>query len=420
MIGVFGISHKTAPINIREIFAVNKARINDLAEYFSNSSEISELVILSTCNRTEVYFCLDKLAEEEFQKLISLFHLFLNLSEDYSSFFYTYSNNRAVKHLFSVTSGLDSLVVGEYQIVCQVKEAYTFCTDNSWTDAILMRLFQKSFETSKLVRSKTLIQQGAISISYLAVDRCQDILGRLEDKSVLFVGTGETGRLVLQKMKKMGISEYGFTNRTKASMEELAKEVQGCVIDFSSFSEQISNFDIVVTATDAGKFLICPQDIEKSAKIRNNKKQIFVDLSVPRNIHFPEKKPINSEIIVIDDLYEIVETNTTIREESIHDAKIIISEMTDSFFTWYKNRTLKPVIQSIKKNIECIHRNELDDFSVNYTNETLNAVNQYATHLTRKYIRKIIKNLVDLNEKGEAGGSLETIKELFIFEPKSE
>lgn len=420
MIGVLGISHKTAPLTIREIFSVNKDRINDLAEYLSNTSEIEEVVILSTCNRTEIYFYHTKASDKVFQKLISSLHSFLNVTKDYSTFFYTHRNKSAVKHLFSVTSGLDSMVVGEYQIVCQVKEAYTYCTDNSWTDAILMRLFQKSFETSKLVRSKTSIQQGATSVSYLAVDKCLNILGSFDNKNVLFVGTGETGRLVLQKMKKMGISEFGFTNRSKASMEELAKETNGCTLDFSSFREQIQNYDIVVTATNAGNYLIDSNDIENSAHLRKGSKQIFIDLSVPRNIQFPENKPINTDIIVIDDLHEIIEANTSMREESVQDALEIITEMTDFYFTWFKNRALKPIIQSITKNIEGIHQNELCDFSINYTDETLDAVNQYATHLTRKYIRKIIKNLVDLNEKGEAGDSLETIKELFIFESKSE
>lgn len=420
MIGVLGISHKTAPINIREVFSINILQINDLASYLSNLCNITEIVILSTCNRTEIYFYQDKINNDAFQKLIVLFHKYLKLSEDFSNHFYFFKNNEAVQHLFSVTSGLDSMVIGEDQIVKQVKEAYIHCTDNSWTDAILMRLFQKSFETSKMVRSKTAIQQGATSISYLAVEKCQKVLGNLRNKSVLFVGTGETGRLVLQKMKKTGITNFTFSNRTKASSENLVKENNGRLIDFSSFKDHIYKFDIIVTATNAGKFLLHADDIDKSVNKRGNKKQVFIDLSVPRNIQFSDIHYDNAEVIVIDDLQEMIDLNSAKREESIKDAQLIVSEMTDSFYTWYNNRALKPVIQSITKNIEEIHQNEIDGYTTCYTTETFDAINQYATRLTKKYIRKIIKNLIDMNEKGEYSNSLDAIRELFIFEPNKD
>lgn len=417
MIGVLGINHKTANVDVREKFSFDKTQISGFADLIQLKLSISEIVVLSTCNRTEIYFYKNKPEEDRiFQDLIGLVHQYKSIKEDYRSFFYSHKGLQAVKHLFSVTSGLDSMVIGEDQIVKQVKDAYVFCTDNAWTDAILMRLFQKSFETSKLVRSTTAIQQGATSISYLAVEKCQKIFSDILHAKVLFVGAGETGRLVLQKMKKTGMADFSFTNRTREKTGQLAAENNGKVLEFNEFRNSLFDYDIVVVATNAGEILISKEDVKQSLIKRSGKAQVFIDLSVPRNVEAGVQQSEAIELITIDDLKGLLEINSSRRYDSVREAEIIIEQSSGEYFNWYRNRALKPIIQSITENMQKMHKNELSGNSSGYAPETLEAVEQYTSRLTQKYIRSIIKNLIEINEKGEVTGSLEAIKELFIFE----
>jgi glutamyl-tRNA reductase len=417
MIGVLGINHKTANVDIREKFSFDKEQISGFADLIQPKLSVSEVVVLSTCNRTEIYFYTNKPEEKRiFQDLIVLVHQYKSIAEDYSCFFYRHKGLQAVKHLFSVTSGLDSMVIGEDQVVKQVKDAYVFCTDKALTDAILMRLFQKSFETSKLVRSTTAIQQGATSISYLAVEKCQKIFPDILQAKVLFVGAGETGRLVLQKMKKNGMADFSFTNRTREKTKQLAVENNGKALDFDEFRNSLFDYDIVVTATNAGEILISEKNVRQSLLKRSGKTQVFIDLSVPRNIEAGILQFEATELITIDDLQELVEINSSRRYGSIKEAEIIIEQLSGDYFNWYKNRALKPVIQLITENMQKMHKNELLGSSSGCTPEILDAVEQHTSRLAQKYIRSIIRNLIEINEKGEVSGSLEAIKELFIFE----
>ena len=416
MIGIIGINHKTAPIHIRELFSIDKDKITELGSFLQGFTAIDELVVLSTCNRTEVYYYQGQAGSDDTsERLIVLLKEFLEINTDYSSNFYIYHNTQAIKHLFSVVSGIDSMIFGEDQIVNQVKEAYLHCTNNNMTDAVLMRLFQKAFETGKKVRTETNVQQGATSISYLAVEMCQQYVKKISDKNVLIVGVGDTGRLVLQKMKKIGVTNFSFTNRTYSKSLQLAKENNGKALRFEDFISKLNEFDIVITATNAGEVLISTDDVRNACSQRDSKQQIYIDLAVPRNIHHGVKANKNARLIAVDDLQEVIDKNATKRLESSTDAKTIINEMASEYKNWYQNRNLRPIIQAITENMQKLHEAEITGYSNNYNNETYCAVNEYASRLTQKYIRTLIKNLREINENGQPLGSLDTIKELFIF-----
>jgi len=417
MIGVLGINHNTAPLAIREQFAVSKEKISELGEVILQNSEATETVVLSTCNRTEIYYyhtksCINKTSKQ----LKSILHDFCKVNGDFSSNFYVHSNMDAVSHLFKVTSGLDSMVYGEEQIVSQVKEAYLYCTNQAFTNAILMRLFQKSFETAKKVRTETGIKKGATSISYVAVDKCASITGSLENKKVLLIGTGETGRLVIQKMRKYGVSSFTFTNRTKESANELANENLGDVLEFSDFLNHLSEFDIIITATNAGKLLIKEKDVGVSIKKRNGKSQIYIDLSVPRNVDIKVSEINNITLLAIDELQEYINNTIEEKKDNKKDSEQIIDQMTEEYFQWIENRSLRPVIKSITKNMEKMHKAEIDNYKLCYSDETFKAVDEYAGRLTQKYIRTLIKKLKELNLNGNAAHALQTINELFEFD----
>ncbi len=412
MIGVLGINHKTASLEVREKFSISPESILELGELILNKTAISETVILSTCNRTEIYYyhkaaCIGETA----QSLNKLLHKYKKVDTDHSRFFYSYSNYEAVNHLFSVTSGVDSMVVGEDQIVSQVKNAYLTCTNFAFTDAVLMRMFQKSFETGKKVRSETDIQKGASSISFVAVDKCiNELKSGIKNKKVFIIGTGKTSRLVIEKLKKQGVSKFLFTNRTFEKAQQFAEVHNGFAIEFKEFKRYLNDYDIIITATGAGTILIDNSDIS------NKNEQVFIDLAVPRNISKNINHLENKKLITIDSLQEDLDKVTSQRLESKTNAGLIIDEMTTEYFTWLENRALRPVIKSITENIQKVHENELENSSTFYSPEMLKIIEEYSGRLTNKYIRTFIKKLKELNENSGENFSLQTIIDLFEFD----
>jgi glutamyl-tRNA reductase len=218
MVGLTGISYKTSAVDVREQFSLSKEEIIPFSELLQKETDISEIVVLSTCNRTEIYFSQDKYDFQLAAKLVykTLKH-FKGIESKHWHSFYSYANDEAVRHLFEVASGIDSMVIGEDQIIGQIKDAYMFCTEAALTDAVLMRLFQKSFEAGKRVRTETKIKMGTTSISSAAVQKCSRLFENLSDKRVLLIGAGETGSLVLQNFNKNGNPKITVTNRTGKS-----------------------------------------------------------------------------------------------------------------------------------------------------------------------------------------------------------
>ena len=257
MIGLIGISYKTAPIDRREKLSFSKDEIVPFADFLQKETGISDLVLLSTCNRTELYFSqnqYDRLSAIE--KVTNAFKKFKDAENECSRFLYHKFDLSAVKHLFSVAAGLDSMIIGEDQIIGQIKDAYVHCTDAGLTDAVLMRLFQKSFEAGKRARTETGIKLGNLSVSSTAVEMIAQEMGDLTSKSLLVVGTGDTGSLALQNMVKKGIGKTSVINRTMESAERVAEKYHSEVCSFHSLPAQLIHHDIVVVATGAPHHLI--------------------------------------------------------------------------------------------------------------------------------------------------------------------
>lgn len=420
MLGVLGINHKTASLSIRDKFAIPCNDIIPLSERFLQIPDIAGVVVLATCNRTEVYYSKEKGKSKDCLKnIINELHNFMSVAEDYSSNFYHYANADAIKHLFEVTSGVDSMVIGENQIVNQMKKAYVFCTEANLTDAILMRLFQKSFECSKKVRTETAIQQGATSVGYVAIDLCEKIFKKLKNQHVLIIGMGETGQLALQDFKKKGVTNISITNRTDEKTLEVAKERDVNPILFNNFKNHLAQFDIILTATNAGEYLILKQQIEQIQDIRKDKKQLFIDLSVPQNIDIKIAKLPNCQLICVDDLQKILLDHKEMRENSVDKASIIINELVEESLSWLNSRSLRPVIKTITSNMKTLSQNELTEYHKNLDEETIQQIDKYAGLLTQKYIRIIIKNLKEATQNGSSTEALEVINQLFSFENNS-
>jgi len=416
MIGVIGISYKTAPVEIREKFSFSKDDIIPFSELLQEETEIADLVLVSTCNRTEIYFSQDKHDNQTaFELMYEAIKKFKEVTDHCWHYFYHRSNVGAVRHLFEVSSGLDSLIIGEDQIIGQIKEAYLTCTELALTDAVLMRLFQKSFEAGKRVRTETEIKLGITSVSSAAVEMCNCLLNGVTDKSVLLIGTGETGTLALQNIHKKGVKQIAVTNRTIEKAEKTATKYNGTTIPFESFEKYLHGYDIVMIATSSTIPLITAEMIKKTLHIRPNHKQVFIDLSVPRNIEKEVADIPNIKVLGVDDLMEIVNQTTEKKKDSAEKAKIILDEVVSDFSEWLASRSLRPAINTITSNFQTINHEELSTYKKLSTPEMQKMVDDYAQHLTQRYTRLLIKNLKDLTDNGKNIDSLKIINDLFKF-----
>jgi glutamyl-tRNA reductase len=417
MIGVIGISYKTAPLEIREKFSFSKEDIIPFSELLQQETEISDLVLISTCNRTEIYFSQNKHDNQTaFELIYEVIKKYKKNADHCWQYFYHRTNTGAVRHLFEVVSGLDSLIIGEDQIIGQVKDAYVTCTELALTDAVLMRLFQKSFEAGKRVRTETGIKLGITSVSSAAVEMCATMLNGVGDKSVLLIGTGETGNLALQNIHKKGVKQIGVTNRTAEKAEKTAEKYNGMAVPFESYEKYLHGFDIVMVATSSATPIITAEMVKRTRGIRPDHKQVFLDLSVPRNIESAVGEIENIELLGVDDLQEIVNQTTEKKKESAQKAHFILDELVSDFSEWLASRALRPAINMITTNLQSINQEELSTYRKLATPEMQEIVDDYAQHLTQRYTRLLIKNLKNMTENGKNVDSLKIINDLFKFD----
>ena len=414
MIGLIGISYKTSAVEVREQFSLAKEEIIPFSELLQKETGISDLVVLSTCNRTEIYFSQDNYDFHLAAKLVykTLKH-FKGIEQKYWHSFYSYADEDAVKHLFEVASGVDSMVIGEDQIIGQIKEAYMYCTEAALTDAVLMRLFQKSFEAGKRVRTETKIKLGTTSVSGAAVQKCISLFNNLSNKRVLMIGAGETGRLVLQNFHKNGNPKITVANRTEEKARKLSERHNCTLLPFEHMPSHLFLYDIVIVATGSKTPLVTREMVEQSLETRKNEQQVFIDISVPRNIEKNIEELEAVQLFTIDDFNEVIHSNMEKRKDSLETAHEIIEGIVEEFSEWLASRSLKPAIQAITYNLQKISKEEVSGYNNVDSEEIQLAINEFSKHLAQKYTRLFIKNLKEMTANGKRTETLKLVNELF-------
>jgi glutamyl-tRNA reductase len=417
MIGLIGISYKTTSLDIRERFSLSKEEIVPFSELLQTETGISDIVVLSTCNRTEIYFSQSRYDFHAASKAVyKVLKQFKGVEHKSWQSFYSHANEEAVTHLFEVASGIHSMIIGEDQIIGQIKDAYVYCTDAGLTDAVLMRLFQKSFEASKRVRTETKIKMGTTSVSSAAVQKCANLFTDLFGKKVLLIGAGDTGSLVLQSLSKNGVQKLTVTNRTLEKSLKLAARHNCVPLPFEQVANHLYLYDIVIVATGSTVPLITREMAELSIQNRNGDRQVFVDISVPRNIEQEVETLESVTLFTIDDLQSVVNTNMEKRKESVSTANEIIKEVTNDYFEWLASRALRPAIKTITNNMSKITKGELSEYNKTNSEEIQKAIDDFSLHLTQKYTRLFIKNLKEMTDNGRNASSLEIVNGLFNIE----
>jgi len=357
---VVGLNHKTAPIEMRERVAFDNPRLLDALRILKSSHVLKEGIILSTCNRVEIYAGVSNKDEgSEFVKgFLADFHNIPRQSLDKN--LYVYHGAEAIRHIFRVSSSLDSMIVGEPQILGQVKDAFNIARKNKTTGVILNRLMERASSVAKRIRTETRIAESAVSISFAAVELARKIFGDLSTKRFILIGAGEMAELATKHLINNGVRDVYVTNRTYERAEELAREFRGKAISFEDLLNELIHIDIVICSTAAPHYILMKKEIQGIMKQRKQKPMFIIDISVPRNID-PEINDLDNVYLYdIDDLQGVIEINIQERNKEAQKADEIISAEVEAFFKWMASLSVTPTIIALREKVETIRRSELE------------------------------------------------------------
>ena len=415
MIGLISINYKHAPVEIREQFDFSDDQKSDFHNILKNNYDVEGLMILSTCNRTEIYFEYenhigqeDKLMHAVLKALVD----FKSFNESLSPYIEKKTNKDVVEHIFRVIAGLESMIVGEYQIVEQLKDAFIFAEKKKMLGPIINRMVQKAFETGKFIRTYTNIDKGAMSVSYAAVEKVAQKFDILKIKT-LCVGAGETGALSIQYLNKKGCKDITITNRTFSKSEKLANQHNINIIHFDELKTTLELVDVAIFSTSSKESLLTVKEVEKI--VSNREKEIlFIDLCVPRNLPKEIGDIERVKLINIDGLKDTVNTNYNKRKMEVVKAESFIAEFLMDFEDWASFRQLRPSILSLKNQFDELI--DLDTEKCNCCNKSLkncDKFSHYQSRLSKKFAGRLIQQIKKVSNNGKNEQALEIINQIF-------
>jgi glutamyl-tRNA reductase len=358
---VIGLNHDTAPIDIREKAAFNGPKLEEAIDILKNSPGIKENIILSTCNRVEIYASVTDIASgsERVKKFLADFH---HIPEDVlNKSLYVHSGKNAMTHVFRVASSLDSMVVGEPQILGQLKDAFDIALKMKSSGVMLNKLMKKAISVAKRVRTETKIGESAVSISFAAVELAKKIFEDLSTKAFMLIGAGEMAELAAKHLINNGVKDVLVTNRTFERAEELAREFNGRAVEFDNFLQALVHTDIVICSTGAPNYILAKDHVHKIMKQRKNKPMFIIDISVPRNID-PEINDIDNVYLYdIDNLHGVVNINIEERNKEAEKGEEIVDEEVETFLKWQASLNAVPAIVALRDKAEAIRKEELEN-----------------------------------------------------------
>ena len=356
---LLGVSHKTAPVELRERLDFSSGDLGSAVEALAARAGAAESVVLSTCNRSEMYVAAEDIARanDELVSFLSDYHQVPPAA--FVPHLFACQDAEAVRHLFRVAAGLDSLVVGEPQILGQVKEAYSTASGRRAAGPLLTKLFHSSFAVGKRVRTETGLGEGAVSVSYTAVQLARKIFGKLTGRRVLVIGAGEMGKLTAQHLRSQGVGEIVITGRTLARAQELAQAVDGTAAPWSELMNVLAPSDIVITATGSHDPILSRADIESVMGRRRRDPLFIIDIAIPRDVD-PDAGNIEQVFLYnVDDLQMIVQENLSRRSAEMHRAELIVTEEVARFMAWHRSRGAIPTVVALRQRFDTIRRAEL-------------------------------------------------------------
>lgn len=354
---VIGLNHKTAPVDVRERLAVSEGNLPKALNTLSACRCVAECCILSTCNRTEIYAVIDKHeAEETLIEFMSGYH---NIPRsNFEQHIYKHRGHKAVEHLFSVAAGIDSMMIGENQIISQVKNAFCIAGECDSAKTVLNTLFRQALTVGKRARTETEISRGAFSVGYAAVELARLIFGELHGRTVLIIGAGKMSELTAKHLLSAGAESVLVTNRTFSRAESLAGKFNGRAVPFESLADAVVQADIVISSTGASEPVISREQMAKIMRQRRERPVFIIDIAVPRDIEPSTADLDNVYLYDIDDLQTIVQESADERSKEIEKVREIVIEETRKFSAWMKTLEAVPLIKLLRERLDELKESE--------------------------------------------------------------
>jgi glutamyl-tRNA reductase len=416
------INHHTAPVELREALHLNEEEIKKFILKLKND-RIQEGFILSTCNRTEIYAIPadNQLNHAALQNFILKEKPVERITPHHFTNFNSYE---AIRHLFYVISGIDSLLIGDNQIYHQVKDSFKLADELEFTGFLMRRIFSAAVKAGKRALSETEISEGAVTVSYAAVQLIEKIFSHLSKKAALVIGAGETGEIAAKHLIEKNIGRLAITNRTAERAGKLAEKLNAGVLPFSEFKNYLHEYDIIISATSSENFILTAEDIKSAMKKRNSADLVIMDIAIPRDIDPASKKIDYVFYHDIDSLNIIVEKNLAKRRDEIPKVEKIIDEELNSFIKWYSSLEVAPTIKTLRDYFELIRSDEVEKNKNKFSaddQEKLDIV-------TKRIINKILHlPTVELKKMTEAGNNadetamkISIIRDLFGIDKKDQ
>ena len=422
MIGLISLNFKNAPLDLREKFYLDNADKIVFHNLLKKNVGVEGLMLLSTCNRTEIYFEFENHIGKEnkfIHSIVKELADFRKFKDSLSPHLMMVSGSyRVSKHLFRLVSGLESMIIGEFQIVEQLKDAYDFSYKHKMLGPILKRMFQKSLETGKFIRTNTKIGKGAVSVSYAAVEKIHKDLN-ISNPKFLCVGLGETSQLSIRHLHQKGYPNLKITNRTNKKASEFASELGYSSVDFSSFKEELKKVDVAIFSTSSKNPLLSKNEVEKIMSERDNE-LLMIDLSVPRNIPDSCNKIGNVKLINVDGLKDVVNVNYKKRKAEVKKAEKFIDDFLSEFDDWTNSRQLRPSILSIKNQIKDVvveeTINNINSSSCDCNSNIVNSdeFNEKLNKIYEKFSDNLVRKIKEASKNGKDEKAIEIINQIFL------
>lgn len=383
---VVGMNYRTAPVEIREKFALPEAQWADAVKHLRQIKSVLECVIVSTCNRTEIYVVVDRLHMCGHFIRGFMEQWYGTSRQDFTPYLYIYEDDQAVEHLFRVTAGLDSMVVGETQILGQIRQAFLFAQAEGTTGTCFNHLFKQAITFAKRAHSETNINDNAVSVSYAAIELGKRIFGSFNGKKVLIIGAGKMSELTVKHLYANGAAEVMVANRTLEKAKQLAEQYKGRASTLENVEQLLADADIVISSTGSPSYVLRKSDVERAMKGRRTRPIFFIDIAVPRDLDPSISEVSNVFLYDIDDLEGIVESNLVKRNKEAVKIQTLIEVEIEQYHQWLQMLGVSPLIKALQHKADQIHE------------DTLNSMFNKLPDLTEreaKIIRRLSKSMLN-------------------------
>jgi glutamyl-tRNA reductase len=416
---VVGLNHKTTPIELRERLHFPTATLEASLEKLAHYTEGGERVILSTCNRVELYGHVEHLAHgsSRLQQFLGDYHGMA--AEALSAHLYSYHGAATLRHLFRVVSSLDSLVIGEPQIAAQVKEAFAIARRANATGAVFNQIFERAFAVAKRIRSETRIGEHAVSVSYAAVELAKKIFQELSAKTVLILGAGEMSELTARHFISQGVSKLLVANRTPERAMDLAARLQAEGVSLAELPTYLHKADIIVSSTGATEVVLGRAEVQSALKLRKNRPMFFIDIAVPRDIDPAVNELDNVYLYDIDDLQHVVEDNRKAREREAALAETLIGREVEAVLQWFDEQQVVPAVVRLRRKAETIRHQELEKLFAKLgplSDSERQAIEAMSASIINKLLHTPIVRLKQESQAKGGGRYLQALRELFSLD----